>query len=179
MAGRTGGGQSGVSGRAGDPGRAGTGHPAELAPTRTGPGPRRRRLAHGVAEPSQSTQPAGRGAGTGRALSFLMIDLDDFGLVNNTYGHPAGDAAIIAVAGALRAHARAIDILGRYGGDEFALILPDTALEEAVEVADRIRAAIAAVQVVASPAAIRVSASIGVAASPLHGRARADLVHAA
>ncbi len=120
-----------------------------------------------------------RAGRTGRPLSFLMIDLDDFGLVNNTYGHPAGDAAIIAVAGALRAHARAIDILGRYGGDEFALILPYTALEEAVEVADRIRAAIAAVQVVASPAAIRVSASIGVAASPLHGRARADLVHAA
>jgi len=120
-----------------------------------------------------------RSTRTSRPVSFLMVDLDDFGLINNAHGHPAGDAAIVAVAGALREGARASDVLGRYGGDEFALILPDTDLREAIEVAERIRAAIASLRVVTYAATIRVSSSIGVSTFPLHGRTREDLVRAA
>ncbi len=120
-----------------------------------------------------------RSTRTSRPVSFLMVDLDDFGLINNAHGHQSGDAVIVAVAGALRESARASDVLGRYGGDEFALILPDTDLREAIEVAERIRAAIASLRVVTYAATIRVSSSIGVSTFPLHGRTREDLVRAA
>ncbi|WP_194712471.1 GGDEF domain-containing protein [Noviherbaspirillum soli] len=75
-----------------------------------------------------------------RPLSLLLIDIDDFKRINDGHGHPVGDAVIrtfaTVTAGELRAH----DLLCRYGGEEFALLLPDTALDEATAVAERIRA---------------------------------------
>ncbi len=72
-------------------------------------------------------------------LAFVMIDIDSFKLVNDTYGHPAGDQVIIALARMLRHQLRRSDVVGRYGGEEFAVILQDTPLEEAGAIMDTLR----------------------------------------
>jgi diguanylate cyclase (GGDEF)-like protein len=77
-------------------------------------------------------------------LSLLMIDLDYFKQINDTFGHPAGDRVLSAVADILRRELRQVDQLARYGGEEFAAILPETAESEAIAIANRIRQAIAA-----------------------------------
>ncbi len=115
----------------------------------------------------------------GRPLALMMVDLDDFGGINNTYGHQAGDATLAAIAAALRASVRGTDIPARYGGDEFAVILPETGMDEALEVAARTYEAIAALRVATGGAVVRIGTSIGVAATPLHATAREALVHAA
>lgn len=74
-----------------------------------------------------------------RPLSGMMIDIDDFKKINDTYGHLTGDRLVRTFARLLESSVRAIDILGRYGGDEFLLILPETPLETARKVAERIR----------------------------------------
>ncbi|MFL6716358.1 MAG: GGDEF domain-containing protein [Burkholderiaceae bacterium] len=75
-----------------------------------------------------------------RPLSLLLIDIDDFKRINDGYGHPVGDAVIRTFAAVTASELRAHDLLCRYGGEEFALLLPDTALNEAIAVAERIRA---------------------------------------
>jgi diguanylate cyclase (GGDEF)-like protein len=115
----------------------------------------------------------------GHPLALLMIDLDDFRTINNTYGHQAGDTALTAVATALRQTMRASDVLARYGGDEFAVILPETTLDEALQVATRVQATITTLTPVGRGACMRVGASVGVAALPLHARTPEGLLHAA
>lgn len=81
-------------------------------------------------------------AGRGQALfSVALLDLDHFKSVNDTRGHAAGDALLTELAGAWQAQIRRADLLARYGGDEFALIMPDTGYDEAVQVIQRLRAA--------------------------------------
>ena len=75
-----------------------------------------------------------------RPLSLLLIDIDDFKRINDGHGHPVGDRVISTFATVAAGELRTHDLLCRYGGEEFALLLPDTALEEAVAVAERIRA---------------------------------------
>jgi diguanylate cyclase (GGDEF)-like protein len=74
-------------------------------------------------------------------LSAIMLDMDNFKQVNDTYGHAAGDQVLRAVAQRCRATIRVVDILGRYGGDEFAILLPGAELREAREIAERLRLA--------------------------------------
>lgn len=74
-----------------------------------------------------------------RPLSLLLIDIDDFKRINDGHGHPVGDAVIKTFATVATSELRAHDLLCRYGGEEFALLLPDTALDEATAVAERIR----------------------------------------
>lgn len=74
-----------------------------------------------------------------RSLSVLMLDIDHFKRVNDIYGHHVGDIVIQTVASILNGTLRETDSLGRYGGEEFAVILPETTLEQASEVAERIR----------------------------------------
>lgn len=112
-------------------------------------------------------------------LSLIMVDLDDFKTVNNTYGHQTGDAMLSAVAGALRESVRLGDIPARYGGDEFAVILPETPVEDGMLIAARILAAVRALRVVDGGATIQIGASLGVAAFPLHAHARDTLIRAA
>ncbi len=79
----------------------------------------------------------------GGRLSVILLDVDHFKDINDTYGHPTGDAVLIHLAGILRDNLRASDIAGRYGGEEFALVLPNTDLPGAATVTDRIRETIA------------------------------------
>ncbi len=77
----------------------------------------------------------------GHPYSLFMVDLDMFKLLNDTRGHLAGDECLRRVAAALRTHCRPSDLIGRYGGDEFVVLLPETALAGALELAERIRTA--------------------------------------
>jgi diguanylate cyclase (GGDEF)-like protein len=76
---------------------------------------------------------------TGKALSVIMADVDHFKSVNDTYGHPAGDRVLIAVAQAMGGRLRPRDLVARYGGEEFVLVLPETDAPGSEVVADRIR----------------------------------------
>ena len=100
-----------------------------------------------------------------RPLSVLMIDVDHFKSVNDRYGHAVGDQALISVANACLAGKRASDIVGRIGGEEFAMLLPETDLYQARIVADRICKAVAANMLQAHAVHFNVTASIGFAAA--------------
>lgn len=99
----------------------------------------------------------------GPPVSLLMIDLDHFKLLNDDYGHQAGDAALQAVAAALIALVRSQDLVARYGGEEFTVVLPRTGLVDAALFAERCRAAIEAIPCTWEAATLQVTASIGVA----------------
>jgi diguanylate cyclase (GGDEF)-like protein len=99
----------------------------------------------------------------GSRLSLLLADLDDFKRINDRFGHPAGDEALCAFAAVLRAHLRQIDTAGRLGGEEFAVLLPDTNLEGALAVAERVRRFVGAEPVLGDRRGVRLTASIGVA----------------
>lgn len=98
----------------------------------------------------------------GRPLSWIMFDIDRFKQINDTYGHAAGDQVLIAVVDRCCRIIRHIDILGRYGGDEFVILLPETDLHIAAEVADRIRTSISKPAVVTEAGSIVVSISLGI-----------------
>jgi diguanylate cyclase (GGDEF)-like protein len=97
------------------------------------------------------------------AISMMMLDIDHFKKVNDTHGHPFGDAVIQRVAEVLTATIRVSDILCRYGGEEFAIILPNVACDAAVQAGERIRARIAAIRLSKAGVPVSVTASIGVA----------------
>jgi len=94
---------------------------------------------------------------TGRPFSVLLLDLDELKKINDSYGHLVGSRAICRLADILRIHCRAVDTAARYGGDEFALVLPESQEDEAHRVANRIREVLAADD--EQPA---ISASIGI-----------------
>jgi diguanylate cyclase (GGDEF)-like protein/PAS domain S-box-containing protein len=79
----------------------------------------------------------------GQPLSLLMIDIDHFKVINDTYGHPAGDQVLIDMAQRLRAGVRTTDIVGRWGGEEFVVLLRQCALEDAIRAAEKLRSHIA------------------------------------
>ncbi len=96
---------------------------------------------------------------TGEPLSFMMIDVDEFKSYNDRYGHPAGDQALEIVGRILKENLRGADVAARYGGEEFSVLLPDTGVEEAGAIAERIRSQ---VEQTVFPKR-RVTVSIGVA----------------
>ncbi len=98
----------------------------------------------------------------GTPVSLLMIDLDDMKRVNDSGGHIAGDRALAATGKLLRHATRANDVVGRYGGDEFAVLLPNTNAAGAEVVARRIASAFSTLEVEGATSAIRVSGSLGV-----------------
>jgi len=109
-----------------------------------------------------------RAALYGGRFSLLMLDLDGFKRINDTHGHLAGDQFLRETGAAIRSQLRAADTAGRYGGDEFCLLLPETGLEGARVIAERIRTAIGAQRVVREGADLRSTASIGLATFPAH-----------
>jgi diguanylate cyclase (GGDEF)-like protein len=102
----------------------------------------------------------------GHSVSLVLIDIDHFKKVNDTWGHEAGDSVLRQVARTIQDGLRTVDICVRYGGEEIALLLAQTDSAHAVEVAERLRARVAAQPVRHGPAEIPVTASFGVATYP-------------
>ena len=113
---------------------------------------------------------AARELDRGGTFGVLMIDLDHFKRVNDTHGHLVGDAVLREVADTLCDQVREVDAVGRFGGEEFVVLLPGAALADALRVAERIRTAIADLTVAEGSAAVStLSASIGVSVHPVAG----------
>ncbi len=127
--------------------------------------------------------------------AVLFVDIDHFKRINDTWGHQAGDAILHEISQRLRATLRLEDYVGRYGGEEFAIVLTDVALNAALEIGERLRSAIASqpcllvagntcdigMEAATNPTlvSIPVTASIGVALHGLHGWTREALIEAA
>ena len=114
-------------------------------------------------------------------FSVLLADLDLLREINNTHGHLAGDVVLRGVADILRAEVRVGDIPARFGGEEFAVLLPGTATAEALEIAERLRRTVAKARFTAGPADadVGVTVSIGVASYPDDGASAMRLIHRA
>jgi diguanylate cyclase (GGDEF)-like protein len=121
-----------------------------------------------------------RASRSGRPLSLLFIDLDGFKAVNDTHGHLFGSRALVEAAAVIRSSARETDVVARFGGDEFALVLPDTGGEGAYAVGERIRERIAAHKFLADDGLdMHLTASVGVATLPDVAASAEELVQAA
>jgi diguanylate cyclase (GGDEF)-like protein len=116
-----------------------------------------------------------------RPLSVIMADLDHLRDINNVHGHLAGDAVLIGVAKVIHSTVRDYDIAARFGGEEFALLLPEVDEEQARVLAERLRRAIetATFTVPTSSAPLRASMSLGIACYPHDGRTTTELLHSA
>ena len=99
-------------------------------------------------------------------LGLLLLDLDHFKQINDQGGHPVGDQVLASVGAVLRSVLRARDFAGRNGGEEFAILLPDTEVPAALEIAERVRAAVAEISLAGTD--VSVTASIGVVGFPDH-----------
>ncbi len=99
-----------------------------------------------------------------RPVAVIMLDLDHFKLINDSFGHQAGDLVLAETAARLRKALRASDVICRYGGEEFVLLLPETDLKAALGVADRLRTAIASGGIASGDTELRVTGSFGVSA---------------
>jgi diguanylate cyclase (GGDEF)-like protein len=111
-------------------------------------------------------------------LGLVMVDLDNFKRVNDEYGHQQGDEVLVSVAGVLRDFSRDIDAPARYGGEELAVVLPQTDAEGAWRLAERMREAVEALRV-GEGGALSITASFGVAAIPESAADKEGLVAAA
>jgi two-component system cell cycle response regulator len=113
-----------------------------------------------------------------RAVSMLMLDIDRFKSINDTYGHEAGDEVLRAFADRIRLHTRVVDIVARYGGEEVVIILPDAESEAAHVIAERIRERIEAVPFLIDQEMreIHVTVSIGVACRHVDDKGPADML---
>ena len=116
-----------------------------------------------------------------RPMSLIMADLDLLRDINNSYGHLAGDAVLKGIAEIFHAELRHYDVPARFGGEEFSILLPETPPEQAMEIAERIRRAVAErefeVETAAEP--IRATVSLGVAGFPKDGADANELIHQA
>ena len=116
----------------------------------------------------------------GEPLAVLMMDVDSFKFYNDTYGHPMGDKVLVAITEALRSVCRAGDVLGRYGGDEFVIVLPNTGREGAYQMADKVAASAEQLAFQADGIGpISLSLTIGAAAMPEDGETPLQLIAAA
>ncbi len=122
-----------------------------------------------------------RASRSGRPLSLLFLDLDGFKSVNDRHGHLCGSRALVEAARVIRGCARETDVVGRFGGDEFAVVLPDTGSEGAVAVAERVRERIAAHSFLKASDGldIHLTTSVGVATLPDVAASAEELIKAA
>ncbi|HXG89788.1 MAG TPA: sensor domain-containing diguanylate cyclase [Vicinamibacterales bacterium] len=123
---------------------------------------------------------AKRASRSGRPLALLFVDLDGFKAVNDTHGHLAGSKALVEAAAVIRRCARETDVVARFGGDEFSLILPDTGSEGAAAVGERLRERVAEHPFLATDGLdIHLTVSVGVATLPDVAASAEELVKAA
>jgi diguanylate cyclase (GGDEF)-like protein len=97
------------------------------------------------------------------SVSYMMLDIDHFKIINDTYGHDCGDIALVSFAETLRSTCRDQDILSRYGGEEFLVMLPETSLKKAMRLAERLRETVEELTITVGSANIKFTVSIGVA----------------
>jgi diguanylate cyclase (GGDEF)-like protein len=133
---------------------------------------------------SEAEAEIARAVRTRSPLAVALMDIDHFKLVNDTYGHLVGDKALRAVTDALREQLRSYDLAGRFGGEEFAILLPQTREDHALSIADRLRTHIAGMSVPVSDDGkpencIRLTVSVGVASLDDTNRELTDLLAAA
>jgi two-component system, cell cycle response regulator len=102
---------------------------------------------------------------TGSYFGLIMVDLDHFKRINDTYGHPCGDAVLQEAAKRMTASVRAYDAVGRYGGEEFLIVVPEADLPATLGLAERIRKTLESKPVAAQEGEINITASLGVGAS--------------
>ncbi len=115
----------------------------------------------------------------GYPIGIIMMDIDEFKQVNDTYGHKAGDRVLRALGEIIRLQVRAGDIPCRYGGEEFVIVMPETSLETAFQRAEQIRERFRSTRFFKVQGGVVPSLSIGVAVYPTHGRTEAKVLHAA
>lgn len=111
----------------------------------------------------------------GTPFTFGMIDIDHFKIVNDTHGHPVGDRVIKSLSRLLQQRLRKTDVIGRFGGEEFAILLPDTALENAMPVLDELRKSFENIRQTFGEAEFHVTFSCGAAAYPAYQSAEVIL----
>lgn len=129
-----------------------------------------------LAEMEQEILRAGR---SGRPFALLMLDLDGLKAANDRFGHASGDTLLRAVADTLRGDIRITDVAARWGGDEFVLLLPETDLNGAMLVADKVRISIGRLALPHDGLVVRTSASIGLVTYPDDGRSTTELMRRA
>ena len=101
--------------------------------------------------------------------AILVIDIDFFKRVNDSYGHLVGDVALKSLAKIMQVNLRPHDLLVRYGGEEFAILLPDTGIEQAKSIAERLRTMVAANEIISGDLAFKITVSIGIAPTTQEG----------
>jgi two-component system, cell cycle response regulator len=116
-----------------------------------------------------------------RLVSLIMLDVDHFKAYNDIHGHPAGDLALRAFGRLLRRFSRSYDVVARYGGDEFVIILPETSTGIALEVAERIRTCVETATLAGDPqgASSHLTASLGIANFPEDATRQSELIRKA
>jgi diguanylate cyclase (GGDEF)-like protein len=120
-----------------------------------------------------------RAARFSHPLAIGLADIDDFKTVNDRFGHGTGDAVLTSVAHELQRVLRAIDVVGRYGGEEFLFLLPETDAAGALVASQRLLDTLRDCDLDGLPPGHRVSISIGLSEFPAHGRTGSDLIAAA
>lgn len=110
---------------------------------------------------------------------MLIVDIDHFKRVNDTYGHLIGDQVLVGVADTIRSQLRDYDVVGRFGGEEFVVLLPRADVTEARRVAERLRSRVGRMAVPADDNMITVTISVGVAIMSVHGDDLIELLAAA
>ncbi|MBN1364546.1 MAG: diguanylate cyclase [Syntrophaceae bacterium] len=114
-----------------------------------------------------------------KKFSLIMMDIDNFKSFNDTYGHQLGDKVLKDVASAAKRISRSEDIVARYGGEEFIVIMPETDSRQAVNVAERIRASVAEIEILHENKKLHVTISLGISTYPDHSKEKEELIHAA
>lgn len=116
---------------------------------------------------------------TGDTLALLIVDIDHFKRVNDAHGHLVGDQVLVGVAATLRGQLREYDVVGRFGGEEFVVLLPGADIDEARRVAERLRVRVGHMTIPVDETLVRVTISVGVALMSVHGDDLIDLLAAA
>lgn len=117
----------------------------------------------------------------GECLSLIMIDMDDFKVFNDRWGHQKGDSALVQIAKIFKEASRKLDYICRYGGEEFAIILPKTNIKDALAIAERIHASVGSFhfEIGLGTPPQKITLSLGVATFPNHAHYKSELIQAA